>query len=33
MLYTERVEDQTDYFADAFVCENIAYGYDIVTTL
>ena len=33
MLYTESVADQTDHFADAFVCENDAYGYDIVTTL
>ena len=24
---------QTDHYADAFVGENIAYGYDVVTTL
>ena len=29
----ESVADQTDYFADAFVRENVAYGYDVVTTL
>ena len=29
-LYTESVADQTNHFADAFVGENIAYGYDIV---
>ena len=33
MSYTESVADQTDHFADAFVCENVAYGYDIETTL
>ena len=32
-LYTESDADQTDHFADAFVWENVAYGYDIVTTL
>ena len=32
-LYTERVADQTDHFADIFVCENVAYGYDVVPTL
>ena len=32
-LYTESVADQTDHFANAFVHENITYGYDIVTTL
>ena len=32
-LYTESVADQTDHFADVFVCENVAYGYDVVTTL
>ena len=25
--------DQTDHFADVFVHENVAYGYDVVTTL
>ena len=32
-LYTESVADQTDNFADVFVHENVAYGYDVVTTL
>ena len=32
-LYTESVADQADHFADVFVHENVAYGYDIVTTL
>ena len=32
-LFMERVADQTDYFTDAFVRENVAYGYDVVTTL
>ena len=32
-LYTESVADQTDHFADVFVCEIIAYGYDVVTRL
>ena len=32
-LYTESVVDQTDHFADDFVCYNVAYGYDVVTTL
>ena len=31
--YTESIEDQTDHFVDAFVCENVVYGYDIVMTL
>ena len=31
MLYTESLADQTDHFADVFVCEKIAYGYDVVT--
>ena len=30
-LYTENVADQTDHFADVFVRENVAYGYDVVT--
>ena len=30
-LYTESVADQTDHFADVFVRENVAYGYDVVT--
>ena len=32
-LYTESIADQTDHYADAFVRENIAYGYDVVITL
>ena len=32
-LPTESVANQTDHFADAFVHENVAYGYDVVTTL
>ena len=32
VLYAERAVDQTDYFADAFVCENVAQGYDTVET-
>ena len=32
-LYTESVTDQTDHFADVFVHENVAYGYDVLTTL
>ena len=32
-LYTESVANQTDYFADAFVRENVEYGYGVVTTL
>ena len=31
--YTENIADQTDHFADVFVRENAAYGYDVVTTL
>ena len=30
-LYTESVANQTDHFADIFVLENVAYGYDVVT--
>ena len=30
-LYTERIADQTDHFADVFVRENVAYGYDFMT--
>ena len=33
MLYTESVADQTDHYTNAFARENIAYGYDIATTL
>ena len=32
-LYTESVADQTDHFAIAFVPENVAHDYDVVTTL
>ena len=32
-LYTESVVDQTDHFANVSVCENVAYGYKVVTTL
>ena len=31
-LYMENVADKTDHFADAFIRENVAYGYDVVTT-
>ena len=27
----ERNADQTDHFADVFVRENVAYGYDVMT--
>ena len=30
-LYKERIADQTDHFADVFVRENVAYGYDVMT--
>ena len=30
-LYTECIADQTDHFADVFVPENVAYGYDVMT--
>ena len=32
-LYTESFADQTDHFADVSVRENVAYSYDVVTTL
>ena len=32
-LYTESIVDQTDHVADVFVRENVAYDYDVVTTL
>ena len=32
-LYTKSVADQTDNFADVFVRENVAYGFDVLTTL
>ena len=28
----ENVADQTDHFPNAFVRENVVYGYDILTT-
>ena len=33
--FTESFVDQTDQFADAFVCENVAhiYSFDVVTML
>ena len=31
--YTESVADQTDHYADVFIHENVAYGYDVVTML
>ena len=30
-LYTESIADQTDHSANAFVRENVAYGYDVMT--
>ena len=27
----ERIADQTDHFADVFVRENVAYGFDVMT--
>ena len=32
IICMESVAYQTDRFANAFVCENVAYGYDVVTT-
>ena len=32
-LYAESAVDQTDHFAAAFVHENVAHGYDVVTML
>ena len=32
-LYTESIADQTYHFADAFVRENVAYAYEVVTML
>ena len=32
-LYTENIADQTDHFADAFVCKNAEYGYDVEAML
>ena len=31
MLYTESTADQTDHFAEVFVRENVAQGYDVMT--
>ena len=33
LRYTESAVAQTHHFPNAFVRENVAYGYDIVTTL
>ena len=33
VLYVESAADQTDHFDDAFDCETVAHGYDVVTTL
>ena len=30
-LFMESIDDQTDHFTDAFVPENVAYGYNVVT--
>ena len=30
-LYTESGADQTDHFADAFVCKIAAHGYGVMT--
>ena len=30
-LYTERIADQSDHFADVFVRENVAHGSDVMT--
>ena len=32
-LQSTKIENQTDYFANAFVDENVAYVYDVVSTL
>ena len=32
-LYAESATDQTNHFADAFVRENAAHGYEVVMTL
>ena len=32
-LYTESILGQNDHFADVFVRKNVAYGYEVVTTL
>ena len=31
IICMESVAYQTDRFVNAFVCENVAYGYDVVT--
>ena len=31
MLYMKSFTDQNDHFADVFVRENVALGYDVVT--
>ena len=32
-LYMESLADQSDHFADTFVRQDVAYSYDVVTTL
>ena len=32
-LYAESTADQTDHFADAFVCENVGFVCDVVMML
>ena len=32
-FYTESFANQTDHFADAFIRENVVFGYDVVTAL
>ena len=29
----ESIVDQTDHFDDVFISKNVAYGYDVVSTL
>ena len=29
----ESIAGQTDHYTDAFVSDNVTYGYDVVTTL
>ena len=32
-VYTKSAVDQADHFSDVLVRENVAYGYDVVTTI
>ena len=32
-LYAISAADQTEHLADAFVCKNVVYGYDVVLML